>query len=94
MSYAITHFFAGGTQAQYETALAVVHPDHGLPKGQHYHAAGPTEGGWLVIAVWDSQESCDTYLRETLMPAMAGLEGGFPGPPEERRIQVVNEVTA
>jgi hypothetical protein len=38
VAYLITDFFAGGTGGA-------------LPPGQTYHAAGPTEGGWLVAAV-------------------------------------------
>ena len=45
MPYAIIHHFPGGTRSQYEAVLAVVHPDGGLPPGQTYHAAGPSEDG-------------------------------------------------
>jgi hypothetical protein len=59
MAYLMTHFWPGGTEDQYHAMLSVVHPD-GLPAGQVYHAAGPTEGGFLIAAVWDSKESADT----------------------------------
>ena len=46
MAYAIVHHFPGGTQSQYEASIAAVHPaDGGLPDGQIFHAAGPSEGG-------------------------------------------------
>ena len=59
MAYMLSHFYEGGTSEQYETTLDAVHPAGGLPDGQVYHAAGPTDGGWLVVAVWDSKAPAD-----------------------------------
>ena len=42
------------TKAQYEASLAAVHPGDGLPAGQLYHAAGPSAGGWTIVALHDS----------------------------------------
>jgi hypothetical protein len=69
--------------------LAVVHPTNGLPAGQLYHAAGSTEGGFLIAAVWDSKESCDRFVSDTLMASMP-VDGGFQGQPEERAAEVSN----
>ena len=90
MAYAIIHFFPGGTKEQYEASLAAVHPSRDrLPMGQVFHAAGPSEGGWRIIAVHDSKESWERFRDETLMPQMqAGIEGGFTGPPEETEIDL------
>jgi len=94
MAYLITHFYEGGTKDQYEAVLAAAHPGGALPAGQVYHAAGPTEGGWLIAAVWDSKASFDQFLGETLLPALEKTLGGFAGPPQERSAEVVNLVTA
>ena len=93
MAYLMTHFWPGGTEAQYRTMLSVVHPADGLPKGQVYHAAGPTDGGFLIVAVWDAKESADRIVKETLMASMP-VAGGFEGRPEERVAEVVNLQTA
>ena len=93
MAYLMTHFWPGGTEEQYRTNLAAVHPAGGLPDGQIYHAAGPTEGGILIAAVWDSKESADRFLAEVLLPSMP-VEGGFTGHPEERVAELVNVQTA
>ena len=45
--FLITHFYQGGTAEQYRAVLDAAHPDGALPPGQLYHAAGPTDGGWL-----------------------------------------------
>jgi hypothetical protein len=92
VAYLLTHFWPGGTEEQYRTMLGEVHPD-GLPEGQIHHAAGPTEGGFLIAAVWNSKEDSDRFVRETLMAKMP-IEGGFNPPPEERSAEVINLQTA
>jgi len=85
MPYAIVHHFPGGTQEQYEASIGAVHPGRtALPKGQVYHAAGPSPGGWTVIAVHDSKASWEQFRDEILMPRMRqGIPGGFQTPPQE-----------
>lgn len=93
MTYVMTHFWPGATEDQYRATVDAVHPPGGLPEGQHYHAAGPTEGGVLIVAVWDSKESADRFMSETLMPAMP-VEGGVTGQPEERSAETFNVLEA
>ncbi len=92
MPYAIVHHFPGGTKEQYEASLAAVHPSKGtLPKGQIFHAAGPSGDGWRIIAVHDSKESWERFRDDVLMPKLqAGVKGGFPTPPEEIAFEVQN----
>ena len=93
MSYVISHFFKGGTAEQYQSTLAAVHQGSDLPAGQSYHVAGPTEDGWLVVAVWDSKESYDTFVSATLMPALQSSDSMLPGPPHEHGAEVANQIT-
>jgi hypothetical protein len=93
MAYLLTHFWPGATEGQYEATIAVVHPEEGLPDGQNYHAAGPTDGGILIAAVWESKEDADRFVQDKLLPSMP-VEGGFEGQPEERAAEIVNLVTA
>ena len=90
MAYGIVHHFPGGTKDQYEASVAAVHPGPDqLPAGQIFHAAGPSAGGWTVLAVHESQESWERFRDDILMPRMqAGIEGGFPTPPEETAIDL------
>ncbi len=90
MAYAIVHHFPGGTKEQYEASIAAVHPGpRTLPEGQIYHAAGPSAGGWTIIAVHESQEGWEKFRDEILMPRMQqGIAGGFPTPPQETAIAV------
>ena len=90
MAYGIVHHFPGGTKENYEASIAAVHPSDGsLPEGQVFHAAGPSEGGWTIMAVHESKESWERFRDGTLMPRMQqGIEGGFPSPPEETAIEL------
>lgn len=82
MSYVVINEFEGGTREQYGAATEVVHPPGGLPAGQSHHYAGPSESGWVVIAVWDSKATWEKFRDETLLPGLQGLDSGFPGPPK------------
>ncbi|MDX6631771.1 MAG: hypothetical protein QOH00_4017 [Gaiellales bacterium] len=89
MAYGIVHHFPGGSRDQYEASIAAVHPAGGLPEGQIFHAAGPSAGGWTIIAVHDSKESWERFRDGTLLPQLQqGIEGGFAGPPEETAIDL------
>jgi hypothetical protein len=84
------HHFTGGTKEQYEASIAAVHPSKGtLPKGQIYHAAGPSAGGWTIVAVHDSKASWEAFRDDVLMPRMQkGIKGGFAAPPQETTFEV------
>ncbi len=96
MAYAVVHKFKGGTQQQYQASLAAVHPaDGSLPAGQVFHIAGPSEDGWTIVAVHDSQASWEAFRDSILVPRMqAGIDGGFTVVPEETVFEVANEASA
>ncbi len=94
MPFVISHFYEGGTESQYQAVLEAAHPGGVLPPGQTYHAAGPSEGGWLIVAVWDSRAAFESFVQDTLLPALQPTTGGFVGPPQERAAEVTNLVTA
>ena len=92
MAYGVVHFFAGGTKEQYEASLAAHHHDRTtLPKGQVYHAAGASPGGWTIIAIWDSEASWKRFRDDILMPQLTqGVKGGFGTRPQEQAFEVYN----
>ena len=92
MAYGIVHQFPRGTEEQYEASLAEVHPSRdSLPEGQIFHAAGPSEGGWTIMAVHDSKESWERFRDDILMPRLRqGVEGGLPTPAQETVFEVHN----
>ena len=90
MAFGTVHHFPGGTKEQYEASIAAVHPSDGsLPDGQIFHAAGPSAGGWTIMAIHESQSSWERFRDGTLLPKLqAGIEGGFATPPIETEIDV------
>jgi hypothetical protein len=69
MSFLITHFWEGGTQEQYDAIIARAHrADGSLPPGQLHHFAGPTEGGFLVVALWETREQNDAFQQQLFPP--------------------------
>ena len=92
MAYGIIHFFAGGTREQYDASLAAVHPDRKtLPTGQMYHAAGPSAGGWTIVAIHESKASWERFRDDVLMPRLKqGVPGGFTSHPQETAFEVYN----
>ena len=90
MAYGVVHHFPGGTKEQYEASIAAVHPSDGsLPKGQVFHTAGASPGGWTIVALHDSKESWESFRDTILLPRMhQGIAGGFPTPPVETVIDV------
>lgn len=94
-AYGVVHFFPEGTKDQYEASVAAVHPGDGLlPEGQIFHAAGPSEGGWTIMAVHDSKDSWEQFRDSVLLPRMQqGIEGGFASPPEETAIDLYKVIS-
>jgi hypothetical protein len=86
------HQFPGGTKEQYEASIGAVHPSRStLPDGQIFHAAGPSAGGWTIMAVHESKESWERFRDGTLLPKMQqGIKGGFAAPPQETGFEVYN----
>jgi len=89
MAIGIIHHFTGGTKENYAASIAAVHPANGLPDGQIFHPAGASPGGWTIVAVHESKQSWEKFWDDVLMPRMqAGIQGGFPTPPQQTEIDV------
>ena len=58
-----------------------------LPEGWALHVAGPTENGWRVVNVVQSQEQFETFARERLIPTTQRV--GDP-PPEVEFFPIYN----
>ena len=74
--------FPGGSQEQYDAVIEQLNLGGSMPPGGIWHAAGPTDEGWRVVDVWESQEAFDTFLHEELYQAMQNA--GMPRPQVER----------
>jgi hypothetical protein len=88
MAYLLTHFWPGGTEEQYRATIAAVNAAVG-PQPETFHAAGPTDGGFLIVATYESKAVSDEFIKSTLLPLLP-IEGGLVGPPEERGAEIVS----
>ena len=62
-----------------------------MPEGQVFHAAGPSDGGWTIMAVHETKESWERFRDDILMPQLKkGIKGGLTAPPQETAFEVHN----
>jgi quinol monooxygenase YgiN len=74
MAVALLAEIPGLTRDQYQRVVAAVN-EAGTPSGALMHAAGPIDGGYRVIEVWDSQQAADAfYGSEVYAAATADLD--------------------
>ena len=66
----------GETQEQYDAIIKKALPDGTLAPGGIVHVAGPVEGGWRVVEVWETRQAFDKFYAEKLQPALQ--EAGVP----------------
>jgi hypothetical protein len=86
MAIGLVMTFDGVTEQHYDDVMVVLdlrspgNPGGGQdwPAGIIDHYAGPTETGWCVVDVWESQERFDEFLSSRLLPAME--KSGVPQP--------------
>jgi hypothetical protein len=70
MAVVVVAEMEGGSQEIYEQVSEKAIPGGQLPDGAKVHIAGPAEGGWRVITVWDSEEQFHRFRDERLIPAL------------------------
>ena len=77
----------GITQEQFDQVHDHVNPDRTPPKGLHFHASGPIDGGWGIIDFWESRADFDAFAQR-IMEGMtaAGIEPQ--GPPDIKEFPV------
>jgi len=81
----MVHDSPGVTQEQYEQVGARLTGGHGLKslsdwpvEGILSHTAGPTDDGWRVVDVWESEEAFQRF-GEVIGPVLQELD--YPGQP-------------
>jgi hypothetical protein len=86
MPIAVLHEAPGGTKEQYDQVADRLSDGKGLNSpgdwpvdGLISHIAGPIEGGWRVVDVWESEEAFRRF-GEVLVPMLQ--EAGLGGEPQ------------
>jgi hypothetical protein len=66
----------GVTKEQYQANHANIHAAPWWPaEGFISHAGAPSDGGWLVVDLWESKEAFGAFMEKA---APIFEEGGFP----------------
>jgi hypothetical protein len=63
-------------QNTYEEVGTRVMSGDQLPEGCQVHIAGPSDEGFRVITVWDSEDDYRRFREEKLVPAIQEVTGG------------------
>ena len=58
----------GANAGQYEEVMAELDRRTGEPPGRLCHVAGPSDGAWVVVDVWESRDAFEAFLTEHLVP--------------------------
>ena len=69
MAYAFVREFPGLTAEEFDRVRAEIGDDP--PSGLIVHVAGPSDGGWRTIDVWETRADSERYACELLAPALA-----------------------
>jgi len=82
--------FRGASLDSYDQINEIIGGLPGGPAANHelFHWVTPTDGGFRVIDVWESEEAFDRFLRERLEPVFE--EAGILAPPEIEIFPVYN----
>jgi hypothetical protein len=67
MAIAFLQELPGMTQEHYDQVVETLRGKRA--QGRIFHVAGPMEGGWRVVDVWESQEAVNKFFQELLGPA-------------------------
>ena len=62
-----------------------------MPDGLVAHVAGPYDGGWRIVDVWESQQAQERFVAEVLTAARERALGGaeLTGEPDVRTVHAV-----
>ena len=80
-----------GTKEQYKYLGQLMGDGVAHQPDRRLLASGPTDDGWTVIQIWESQQALEQFITEHLRPAMqrAG-DRGHPEPPVITDIELLD----
>jgi hypothetical protein len=79
MALTVLYQIPGLTQDQYDKIIETLQSNDITAPGRIYHVAGPMDGGWQVVDVFESQEAFEQFVGGRLGPVMQKL--GIAPPP-------------
>jgi hypothetical protein len=89
MSYAFVQDIAASWHDYRRVSVPALEP---VPAGLILHVAGPTDEGFRIIAVWESESAWERFRSERLAPAIACFGGPARPEPTFRDLQAAHLV--
>jgi hypothetical protein len=89
MSYAFVQDIAASWHDYERVSAPALEP---VPDGLILHVAGPTDEGFRIIAVWESEWAWERFRAERLVPAIACLGGPARPEPTFRELRAAHVV--
>ncbi len=89
MAVAMILDWPGVTQEQYDKVIDSMDLGGRAAAGGYFHVAGPYEGGWRAVDVWESEETADAFFAQH---TQAFMDAGVP-PPNRQVWPVHNTLT-
>jgi hypothetical protein len=68
----------GGSSALDEVLMDTWYSAGAAPSGNRLRFAGPMDGGWRVVSLWDSRDDFQHFMRERLHMTLDDLGEGQP----------------
>ncbi len=62
MALTVLYQIPGLTEEQYDKIITELQSARITAQGRMYHVAGPIEGGWQVVDVFESQEAFEQFI--------------------------------
>ena len=90
MNYAFVHDIPA-TWDTYSDIAETLSPE--CPDGLVLHAAGPTDEGFRMIGIWDSQVKWDRFRDERISKILDSLSCGTRTQPTYRELRIAHLIT-
>jgi hypothetical protein len=89
VAYAVIEDIASSWE-QYERVVSLlVDP---VPDGLLLHLAGPTDEGFRIIDIWESELACERFRSGRVEPALSSLSGSARPPQRVRDLRATHVV--
>ena len=86
MAFARIATFPKGTKEQYEYLGQLIGEGVANQPDRRLLASGPTDDGWTIIQIWESQDALEQFITEHLSPGDATCRrSGLPGAASDHR---------
>jgi hypothetical protein len=68
----------------------IVHQSGDAADGLLVHVGRPTDAGFQVLEVWESRAHFERFNNEVVLPILARMSAGQPGPAPQQNVQEVD----